>query len=63
MDEFNNSAARNRYKDNGLQPKIDQLNAEIEHYKSLALSQEDRAEIVNALEGLIESFKQTQKYY
>lgn len=49
MEEFNNSAVRTRYKDNGLQPKIDQLNAEIEHYKSLALTQEDRAEIVNAL--------------
>ena len=39
------------------------MNAEIEHFKSLALSQEDRAEIVNALEGLIDSFKQTQRYY
>lgn len=27
------------------------------------MTQEDRSEIVNALEGLIESFKQTQSYY
>ena len=43
MEEFNNSAGRSRYKDNNFQTKIDQLNAEIEHYKSLALTQEDRA--------------------
>ena len=63
MEEFNNSAGRTRYKDTNFQSKIEQLNAEMEHYKSLALSHDDRSEIVNALEDLIESFKKTQKYY
>ena len=63
MEEFNNSAQKHRYKNNNLDPRIQELNAEIEHYKNLALTQADRTEIVNALEGLIDSFRQTQKYY
>lgn len=38
----------------------------MEYFKGLAsgkLDGEDNVEVINALEGLIDSFKQAQKYY
>lgn len=45
---------------------IGNLEQQVQYFKGLTyqkIGMEDNPEIVNALEGLVESFKQTQKYY
>lgn len=45
---------------------VENLEEQVEYFKNCAANKidgQDHAEIVNTLEGLVESFKQMQKFY
>lgn len=59
----NNPNNNNSSKNPELEQKIQQLLEEVDYYKGMIYTNEDKSQIIAALEGLIQSFNQTQKLY